>query len=180
MACVSLDCLQDFTRSNKVIFCDGRLLPPVAVPDRTRRPEIQAFAPDGLRLPLVIDSDGKVIAKRKAEALRADVAIAGHVAGNSSTPPTTSRRRWWNCGKACSTADCCAYPSRQFARRRHLRRRVREKHAQRLKAQSKRSASATRYRQPWSKRRNKSAADSCPPSRNSTAHTKCRRNRRSW
>jgi len=70
-------------------FLDGKFvrnrgaLPPVAIPDRTRRPEVQAFAPDGLGLSRVIDPDGKVIAKRKAEAFRADVAITRHVAGNS-------------------------------------------------------------------------------------------------
>src|ERR1700722_17307012 len=59
------------------------LLSPVAIPDRTRRPEIQTFAPNGLRLSQTIDPDGKIIAKWKAETLGADVGIARHVARDS-------------------------------------------------------------------------------------------------
>src|SRR5580693_3344176 len=57
-------------------------LPPVAIPDRTRRPEVQAFAPRGLRSSLVIDADHEVVAKWKAEAFGANIAVAGHVTGN--------------------------------------------------------------------------------------------------
>ena len=57
-------------------------LPAVAVPDRTWRLEIQAFPPHGLGPTLIVDADSEVIAKRKAEALGVNVAIARHVAGN--------------------------------------------------------------------------------------------------
>ena len=57
-------------------------LPAVAIPDRTRRLEIQAFAPHGLGPALIVDADPEVVAKGKAEALGVDVVIARHVAGN--------------------------------------------------------------------------------------------------
>ena len=54
----------------------------VAIPDRAWRLEVQAFAPHGLGPALIVDADPEVVAKRKAEALRMDVVIARHVAGN--------------------------------------------------------------------------------------------------
>jgi hypothetical protein len=58
-------------------------LPSVAVPDRAGRAEVQAFAPNGLRPALAVDTDPEIIAKGKAEAVGVNVVIARHVAGNS-------------------------------------------------------------------------------------------------
>jgi len=54
----------------------------VAVPDRAWRLEVQAFAPYGLGPALIVDADSEVVAEGKAKALRMDVVIARHVAGN--------------------------------------------------------------------------------------------------
>jgi len=60
----------------------GFKLAPVAIPDRTRRTEVQAFAPDGLGAALVVDADSEVVAKRKAESVGANIAVARDITRN--------------------------------------------------------------------------------------------------
>src|SRR6267154_3026475 len=55
---------------------DSVCLTPVTIPDRARRLVIEPLAPNHVRILHVINRDGKLIAKRKSEALREHVIVS--------------------------------------------------------------------------------------------------------
>src|ERR1700730_15024933 len=67
-------------------------LTPMAIPDRTRRFEIQAFPPNRLSVTPAVDCDLEIITNGKTEALGTNIAVAFTVTGKlhgRAPDPTT-------------------------------------------------------------------------------------------